>query len=581
MIAPTTLRRATVIDITASAFTFALYILVDTLRAVVPLWSPLPWFDEWATVNLIRAWQDGDATAAQVLFSQHNEHRILVPRLFFFADDWLFRGSGALTLAAIFSVQILHGGFFALVLARSRPAQAGRWAIAAVVLALMFSLRQAENFSSGFQLQFVGVFAGATLSFVLFGLAAVRERQGRSALVPLLASFAAVAVTSFTMANGLVAAYILAALAVVVRLRPWTVLACAGVALVLTVIYLHGYEPVAHHSKPSESLRHPLRLIIYIAAYLGDIASGVHLGAAIASGLAGLAATACAAVRTLWSRTARPGPLAMVAAMLFVCATAAITASGRLEFGVIQALSSRYATGSVTFWAAQITYWWIDPPGLGVRLRGWIAPDGMLGRLGAAILAGVLVVSLAREQDGEKPQLAAQSFRQNEAANGLMLGLYDPAAMARTAWIGPQTPDAVDVLRRNGLSIFATTDFAGVGHPVTDRGTLTSSCDGGVSSAVADPALGPDGVRVTGQATVGPGHRVVRRVLLTDAAGTVTGLASGAIPGAPRDAWRGYAVAPVGAALTAYALDGGTRLCRIGSVTVAPPVQASQPEEAP
>jgi hypothetical protein len=581
MIAPSTLRRAVATAVSAAACAFALFIAIDTLRAVVPLWSPLPWFDEWATVGLIRSWQDGERTAAQVLFSQHNEHRILVPRLFFFADDWLFRGSGALSLAAIVTVQFLHAGMFATVLGRSRPARAGRWAVAAAVLALMFSLRQAENFSSGFQLQFVGVFAGGTLSFLLFGLAAARERQGRPALGLLLASFAAVLVTTLTMANGLVTAYLLAALAVVARLKPRTVLACAGVALVLTVIYLQGYEAVAHHSKPSESLRHPLRLIIYVAIYLGDIASGVHAGPAIAFGLVGFAATACAAVRTIRSGDMRPGPLAMLGVMLFVAATAAVTASGRLDFGPLQALSSRYVTGSATFWAAQITYWWIDPPGLRFRVGRLAALVAASMRFGAAMMAAVLMVSVASEQGGEKPQLAVQSFRQNEAANALMLGLFDPAAMARTAWIGSDTPDLVDVLKRNRLSIFGTADFAGVGHAVTDRGAITAICDGAVSSAVADPELGPNGVRLSGTATDPSRRRLIRRVLLADAAGNVVGLASGAIPGAARDAWRGYAVAPADATLTAYGLVERARLCLIGTTTVSPAVQASQPEEAP
>ena len=87
MIVLQTVGRAFARVVTVAAFGLALFIAVDTLRAIVSLWSPLPWFDEWATVNLISAWQKGDMTAAQVLFSQHNEHRILVPRLVFFIDD--------------------------------------------------------------------------------------------------------------------------------------------------------------------------------------------------------------------------------------------------------------------------------------------------------------------------------------------------------------------------------------------------------------------------------------------------------------------------------------------------------------
>ena len=215
MNAPTALHRLFWGALTVAALAFAGSIVADTLRAIVPLWSPLPWFDEWATVELLRAWHEGEMSAAEVLFAQHNEHRILLPRLVFFADDLLFRGGGYLSLAAIFAVQLLHAGLFAAVLGRARrspatPMRAGRWAVAAAVLALMFSLRQAENFSSGFQLQFVAVFAGATLSFVLFAAAVRRERMRGAAGAALPASLAAVLATSFTMANGLLAGYVVA-----------------------------------------------------------------------------------------------------------------------------------------------------------------------------------------------------------------------------------------------------------------------------------------------------------------------------------------------------------------------------------
>ena len=290
--------------VTVAAWSVAVWVAVDTLRAVVPLWSPLPWFDEWATVALIGAWQAGDMSLAQVLFSQHNEHRILVPRLVFFADDLLFGGGGRLSLAAIFTVQALHAALFGAVLVRARPAAARGWAVAAVVLALMFSLRQAENFTYGFQIQFVGVFAGATLSFLLFGVAMARERRGDPSAAPLLASFAAVTLTSFTMANGLVAGALLAALALAGRMRRRVVLACVALAALLTLVYLLGYAPVAHHSRPSESLRHPLDLLLYVAAYLGSIVGAGSPGPAVTFGGLGLAATIVAAARIL--RRIRP-----------------------------------------------------------------------------------------------------------------------------------------------------------------------------------------------------------------------------------------------------------------------------------
>ncbi len=55
---------------------------------VITTYSPLPHWDEWAlfdhlaTSNASLSW----------LWAQHNEHRILVPKLFFLLDLYFFRG---------------------------------------------------------------------------------------------------------------------------------------------------------------------------------------------------------------------------------------------------------------------------------------------------------------------------------------------------------------------------------------------------------------------------------------------------------------------------------------------------------
>ena len=549
---------------------FAVSIAVDTVRSVVPLFSPLPWFDEWATVDLLRAWQAGDKSGWDVLFSQHNEHRILLPRLVFFADDLLFRGQGWLSLAGIFLVQLLHAAMFAAVLWRAGPRRPGRWAVAGLVLALMFCLRQAENFSSAFQLQFVAVFAGATLTMLLFGLAVAHARRGRSLAVPLGLSLAAAAGTTFTMANGLVAPVLLVLLALLARLRPRVVLLCAAWAALLAAVYLQGYEPVAHHSRPVESLTHPVDLLLYVATYLGDVLGSASTGPAATFGALGIAATLVATLRVATQRPARAASLTLLGIMLFVGAGAAVTASGRLGFGVEQALASRYVTGSVTFWAAQLTYWWVDPPP---------GPLGAAARAAASAVCVLLLAAVWREQGDGKPQLLVQSFAENESEDLLLLGFDDPEVIRRAAWDAEDVQLLLPVLRDNGISIFATRAAASLGRPVAEMGRLADPdpCAGAITAARSDASLGPGGVRVGGTASLGPARRLVRQVVLADGRGIVVGLGSGAIPGADRGAWRGFAAAAPGSTLTAYGLI-GAGLCRLAGATVA---QASQPAETP
>ena len=564
---PARLTRAA---LALAAWLFALRVAVDTLRTVVPLWSPLPWFDEWATVELIRAWQGHEMSGFDVLFAQHNEHRILVPRLVFFADDLLCGGGGRLSLAAIMLVQALHAGLFAALLARARPAAPGRWAVAGLILALMFSLRQAENFTYGFQVQFVGVFAGASVSFALFGLAVARHRAGRGLIGPLLATALALLATTFTMANGLAAGVVVAALSLLARMPRRVTLACAAWAGLLAAVYLHDYVPVAHHSHPSESLAHPLGLLLYTATYLGGMAAPGPALLPPLLGLFGLAAMAGAGLRAL-RRGAGPVELALLGIMAFAAAAAAVTGAGRLGFGIDQALSSRYATGSAAFWSALLAYGCIVAPRLPPR-------PAALTRAGLVTAAALLALAMGRAQEAAKPAIVAQSFALGESGDLLLLGLHDPEVLGRSAWVVPDAERLAPVLRANHLSVFATPEAAALGGPVASLGTPAApgACRGEVA-ARADPSLGADGVRVSGTGLAG--SRLVRRILLADGRGDLVGLGAGAVPGAPRGHWRGVARAGTGTALTAYGLLAGPSLCRLGSTSVEPPAAGPPPSQ--
>lgn len=564
-------HRLIPIVVTAAAALFAAGIVAETLRAVVPAWSALPWMDEWVTVELIRALQAGEMSLREVLFAQHNEHRILIPRLVFFADDVLFGGQGRFSLVAIFAVQALHAALFGLLILRARPARPGRWALAAVMVAIMFGLRQAENFTYGFQVQFVGVFAGATLGFVLFGRAVAQARAGRAAWPALAGCLAAVLASTLTMANGLAAAVILVPLALLARMRPWVGVLCAAWAIALALVYFDGYQPVAHHSHPSESLRHPVAFLAYVAAYLGSLWTSGQMVVALPVGAVGILATVAAVLRAARRPATPPAALALVGIMLFVGAAAAVTASGRLSFGIGQALSSRYATGSAAFWAAQLSYWWIDPPRpASARARRWAeaAARGAVAVVAVALCRVILV-----EQRAARPAMAEQSFALAEATDLALLGLHDPAILGRIAWSADEAERLLPVLRDNAISIFSLPEARMLGHPLgeIDGAAPVPSCAGRID-AVADASLGPEGVRVSGGAGPdGTDRRVVRRVLIVDAGGTVVGLGAGAVPGAARGAWRGYAVAPAGARLTAFGRRGGDGLCRIGDAIVSVP----------
>lgn len=543
---------------TVASFAFAGFIALDSMRTIARIASPLPWFDAWATFKLLKVWIDNAASPLAILFAQHNEHRILVPRLLFFADVFWFHGLGQIGVVAIFLVQALHAALFVWVLGTARPIATGRWAVSGIVVALMFGLGQAENFSSGFQLTFVGVFAAATASFLLFARATRPSEQGWA----MACSFAAVLVSAFTMANGIVAAFVLVAMSLLAR-QGWRVtLACAVWAVAIGIVYFQGYRPIEQNARPIDALAQPVVFVSYVAVYLGSVLGPTRAGAG-ALGWVGIVAAIAATIRVGMARPVRPTSLMLVGVMLFVGATAAITASGRINYSVQQALSSRYVTASVTFWCAQLCFWWTDPGfwPAGRRFAVWAS------RAAVGVLGIVLLIAMGKAQSATKPALWTQSFRQNDASNLLLLGLDDPTVIGLTAWSDADVQDLVPLLRERRLSIFGGPDGEIFGMPLGRKGVVTQpeTCTGAIAAAVADGELGPDGARVSGQAWDRAERRQIRRVLLTDERGIVVGLASSGIPGSAPSDWRGYAVAPPGEMLSAYGVLDGERLCAVGS----------------
>ncbi|MET0293803.1 MAG: hypothetical protein ABW042_02215, partial [Phenylobacterium sp.] len=69
------------------------WFVLDTLRSVADGYSPTPFYDQWGTVFEYDAVRAGSRNLWNVLVAQSNEHRLLFPRLVFFADLHFLRGS--------------------------------------------------------------------------------------------------------------------------------------------------------------------------------------------------------------------------------------------------------------------------------------------------------------------------------------------------------------------------------------------------------------------------------------------------------------------------------------------------------
>ncbi len=175
-------------------------VLVTAVATAAMTHSSLPHEDEWYSLDLYAAALRGDFLPR--LLSQHNEHRIAFPRLLFWTDYALLDGTGRVDLAATFVVQGLEACLLAWVAAKAGVGTALTLATGAMATVLLFSLRQYENLTWGFQTQFVGVFAAASLAVALHARS-MAAPDGRGAAWPLLAALGMTFVATYTMANGL------------------------------------------------------------------------------------------------------------------------------------------------------------------------------------------------------------------------------------------------------------------------------------------------------------------------------------------------------------------------------------------
>ena len=79
--------------------------IIASAYIVITTYSPLPHWDEWSLFDHLAK---GGGWSLPWLWAQHNEHRILVTKLFFLFDVEFFHGTQKFLLICIFLVQLLQ-----------------------------------------------------------------------------------------------------------------------------------------------------------------------------------------------------------------------------------------------------------------------------------------------------------------------------------------------------------------------------------------------------------------------------------------------------------------------------------------
>ncbi len=441
MTPPLSDRIGTVIWILISAF--ACILVGRTLTLIYEMIRPMPYWDAWEFMKSLPTIFAGRYTLTD-LFAFHNEHRIVTTRLLMLADVHFFDASGYLPTAVLTALFCAIGGLLAF-------GTVGRnWlgsATAILITSLLLSVAQSDNFASGFQVQFPLVDLSA---IVAIGLFAISSRPGRSLLWVAGAVMAdAVAICSMASGNTVVGPVLLVAL--MMRAPITRIAAFAVPAAAMTAAYLLGYG--GSGTPPSHN---PVDILHFALNYLGSTLRGYPgacpwLGATL---LIGYAAILTSIARAWW----RKEPLDLVMVWLvgvaaFTVIGALVTATGRVNYGLETAISSRYAIQSLLFASC-------------VFLMGWRWARAMPGRAQAQLcLAAVLLALSAASTFAASPlrewrnRVAAYDAAGEAFANGIfsdwpVTGVYPHPELVQGALafmarhrLGPFSERFADVYR--------------------------------------------------------------------------------------------------------------------------------------
>ena len=549
-----------------AASTLALWTVLTTIAAVAASRCSLLYADEWDTWM---TWLK-QGYSLEWFFSQHADHRIVATRLLFAIGNWAFQGRAWFPQSMSFAVQA------SLVLLLWRLAKRSgvtdpedSRVLGATIACCLFSASQFINFIWGFQVQFFLVYAaGAGALWALMRAADAAHPGGRRAWIA--ACLLLAAVSSYSMANGVLIWPILLLAAVRLRIGRAGIGLLGAAAVLVLAQYIHGWHPSGLDA-PAPVWRVVLFAMANagspLAPLLGWLGAGTA-GAGFAALAVGGTALAGAALQglLLWTRPSpySSGRIVLAHFTVFVAAAPFAIAAGRAHLPLLAAFRSRYMTPPCILWVCLLSVAWGSLRTLGPRRIRWAVV--------AALLLGVALQQMAAFRGAREYGAAL-----GQASTAVVVGVDDASLLPILNYPFTDLAPVIQYLKQHQLAIFSEEWTLWPGRPLAARFSVdphASACRGGIREVVPITGTAWPGWRVSGWAGDASG-RGPQRIVLVDSSGHVSGVAL-AVSGL----WTGYA-RPGSQGLTAYSVEpDGTSLCSLGTRALAPRLDVSSPGTA-
>jgi hypothetical protein len=530
--------------------------MILTAYLVILSDSPVPYMDQWWFIHRLHEY--GSHFPLGYLWEQHNEHRIVVPRLFYLTDLYLFSGNNRFLLAAVYLIQAAQLLLLCWIFGALGTLTGKFWRTAVGIAAFcLFLPTQRETFTWGWQIAFVLPFFCATA-----GVSAVaRDSLGfasRWSWVALSALFALIA--SFSLANGFLLWPLLCLTMVILRIPLNRIIVTGLLGVTALVFNSIGYQSIAH-ADPLEALHHPREVATFITHCFTDSWPMADQRVGIYLTWIGIFVTVAGIVWLVLRRPRTPAFAALFSLAAFQVLTVTLIALGRVNLG----LAARYQTPALLFWAFF--------GGICVLALAYRQFQGALLLLQGGVL--VVIVLSTSEFGAARREVQTRTQALAIAGDAVAAGVNDTEALHELQNSPELTFLDSKLLHEQHHSLFSSAPERGLGHVTTDF-TLAPSgrCEGQINAVNLLPDQRWPGARVTGYAWDREHTQPIEKIMIaTDE--VITGVGNGdnlvRTNGQGQDltpqtaTWRGF-IPPVSrtAALRAYGILEGHTICALG-----------------
>jgi hypothetical protein len=301
-----------------------------------------PISDDFALIDFINHYIKTNNLLEKIalFFAQHNEHKIATTKLLFFSYYKLVGPLNFKYLCLIGNLSIL--GLYLILAKQARDVFITNNLILLVIACLLFQYGSAESMLSAMA-------SISNYSVLLFALLTMDLLKSEKADCFITAIICAV-LASFSQGNGLVV-FIIAAMYLLSQKRYRIFSIWILIAAVVFYFYFKGYKTSTHQPDPLLFINNLWKILIFMFAFMGSafgvggsnypLLTKVFLVPTVAIGLFVFIVT----VFFFYMRKYKDGNI-LIWINLFIIFTSFLTATSRIDFGLSQALVSRYHINS-------------------------------------------------------------------------------------------------------------------------------------------------------------------------------------------------------------------------------------------